>query len=72
MDCVRVVCPVHQDGVRVVVDGNIDYPAGRQLDARRGPAAPGEAVHNDFFKYVDLTAGFHSLTRCSHYLHSSF
>ena len=52
---VRMIGPVHQDCVWVMVYGNIHYPASRQLDTNRRPATSGETVHNNWFQEIDLT-----------------
>ena len=44
----RVVGAVHEYCIRVVVDGDIDWPPGRQLYARRRSAASGKAVDYEF------------------------
>ena len=52
---VRVVGLVHQDGRRVVVDGDRHRAARGKLNACAGPAATGEVVYNDFVQEVDLS-----------------
>ena len=43
----RVVDLVHGDGVRIVVDRDVDMAAQRLLDARAGAAAAGEQVNDE-------------------------
>lgn len=47
---VGVVGAVHQDCVRVVVDGNVNHPACRQLHACGGPTPTGEIVNDNFIE----------------------
>lgn len=55
MDRVRVICFVHQDGVRVVIDRNRHRSSTCQFNSRGGSAAPGKVVHDDFIKNVCLS-----------------
>ena len=50
----RVICPVEQDGIRIMVDGNSHRPTRRQFDPRGSTAATGEIVHDDLIKYMCL------------------
>lgn len=54
VDSVRMVCLVKQNGVRVVVDGNVHRASRCHFDANRGPAAPGEVVHDLLVEKVHL------------------
>src|SRR5690606_32252719 len=45
----RVVGLVHADGSRIVVDGDVYWPAQPHLQPGAGPAAAGEQIHIDLF-----------------------
>lgn len=49
----RVVERVHGHGFGVVVDGDVDVPAERKLDAARGAAAAREVVDDEFALQVE-------------------
>ena len=51
---VGVVGLVHQDGVRVVVDGDSHRTPAGQLDPRGRSSAPGKVVHDDLIIHAQL------------------
>lgn len=59
---VWVVCPVHQDGCRVVVDSDIHHPPRCKLNAGAGTAAAGEAVYDLLCQKVYLPSMENYLT----------
>jgi len=58
----RVVRPVHGDCRRIVIDGDVYTPSDGNLYPRRGTAAPGKIVNNDFSHVLtstEIPAGSH-------------
>ena len=53
---------VHQDRIRIMVDGDLYDPARGKLDpCGRAPTA-GEIVHNDLIDQTALCSGYHHST----------
>ena len=71
VQCVRMICFVHQDGIRIVIDCNIYRPPQCHLDSDGGTAPARKTIYNQilhFFqeaRYTLAPAGGWLLSVCS-------